>query len=308
LPEQTLSAFAPRALAPASLARRLPLSSEVLPVTMAFSLVLHALLLLLTFKDHHAGAEKFVPQLDVVLVNARSASRPVHADALAQAHLDGGGNTEADRRAKSSLPVLRDMEAAETVQLSARRVEQLEQETRRLLELAGRQPTATELRSKPVAQSAARDRLENPALEERRLQIAKLEAQIAKEWESYQKLPRRKFIGARMEGVMYAEYVDKWRRRIEKVGTDHFPDEARRRQIYGSLLLTVSIKADGTVEKVEIERSSGSRVLDGAALRIVHLAGPFSPFPEGIRAHYDILSITRNWSFTRSDLELTAVP
>jgi protein TonB len=138
----------------------------------------------------------------------------------------------------------------------------------------------------------------------RQLKIAQMEAQIAREWEAYQKLPRRKFIGARTEGVAYAEYVDKWRKRIEKVGTEHFPDEARRQKIFGSLLLTVSIRANGTVEKVEIERSSGHSVLDAAALRVIDLAGPFPPFPKAIRKEFDVLSITRNWSFTRADLEL----
>ena len=281
-----------------------PVASDVLPVTMAFSVVLHAFLLLITFKSPEVPAGKFTPQLDVVLVNSKSATRPSQADALAQVHLDGGGNTESERQAKSNLPVIRNVEPSDTVQLAARRVERLERETQRLLEVAGRQ-TVTDLRNTPAPQSAATDRLENPLPEAQRLQIARLEARIAREWEAYQKLPRRKFIGARTEGVVYAEYVDSWRQRIEKIGTQNYPDDAKRRSLYGALLVTVSIMADGTVEKIEIERSSGHQVLDSAALHIVELAGPFPPFPQAIRAHYDILSITRNWAFTRSDLEIT---
>jgi protein TonB len=274
---------------------------------MAISIVAHALVLLITFKPPEVPAGKFTPQLDVVLVNTKSASRPANAELLAQANVDGGGNVETDRRAKTNLPAVRDMEPAATVQLPARRVEQLEQEARRLLALAQTQGAVAPHRD-PQRSEAAPERPRDPALDERELMIARLEAEIAREWEAYQKLPRRKFIGARAEGVVYAEYVDKWRRRIEQVGTENFPDEARRKQIYGSLLLTVSIKADGSVEKVEIERSSGHRVLDSAATRIVDLAGPFSPFPDAIRAHYDVLSITRNWSFTRTDLELAVSP
>ena len=44
--------------------------------------------------------------LEVVLVNSKSRSKPVHADALAQANLDGGGNTDLNKRAKSPLPVM----------------------------------------------------------------------------------------------------------------------------------------------------------------------------------------------------------
>lgn len=271
---------------------------------MAVSIVFHAFLLLITFSPPQSGPGKFVPQLDVVLVNARSANKPSKADALAQAHLDGGGNTESDRQARANLPVLRDMNPGDPVQLAARRVEQLEEEARNLLRLTGGE-TATDAQNKPSPQSAAQDSLQDPALENRRLLVARLEAQIARDWEAYQKLPRRKFIGARTEGVVYAEYVDSWRQKIEKVGTANFPDEARRNRVYGSLLLTVSIRADGTVEKVEIERSSGHRVLDTAALHIVDLAGPYAPFPRAVRAEYDVLSITRNWTFTRSDLEIT---
>jgi periplasmic protein TonB len=282
-------------------------SSEVLPVTMAISIVAHAFILLITFSPPDVPAGKFTPQLDVVLVNTKSAASPVTADVLAQANVDGGGNVEADRRAKSNLPVVRDMDAAAAVQLSARRVEQLEEDARRLLELAGAQSVVA-ARQDPARRDPVPERADDPVLDQQQLMIARLEAEIAREWEAYQKLPRRKFIGARAEGVVYAEYVDGWRRKIEKVGTENFPDEARRRQLYGTLLLTVSIKADGSVEKVEIERSSGHRVLDTAATRIVDLAGPFSPFPDAIRAQYDVLSITRSWSFTRSDLEITVSP
>ena len=222
---------------------------------------------------------------------------------LAQANLDGGGNTEADVRAASNLPVLRDMQATDQLQLAERQVRQLEEQAAQLLESVN-QKMPTDEATRPVPQSGRQDPLEDPSVERRQLQIARLEAQIAKEWQAYQKLPRRKFIGARAEGVVYAEYVEKWRQRIETVGTQNYPQEARRLGMFGSLLLTVSIRADGSVEQIEIDRSSGQQVLDRAALRIVELAGPFSPFPAAVRSEYDILSITRQWSFTRNDLGL----
>ena len=275
----------------------------MLPLTLAFSIVFHAFLLLITFKAPDAPAGRFAPQLDVVLVNSQSSSNPTKAELLAQANLDGGGNTETDFQAKSNLPVLDDMQAADELQLSARQVNQLEEQAAQLLDYLNQQ-TSTDTVTKPVPQSGRQDTLEDQAVEHRRLQIARLEAQIAKEWQAYQKLPRRKFIGARAQSVVYAEYVEKWRQRIETVGTRNYPQEARRLRIFGSLLITVSIKADGSVEQVEIERSSRHQILDLAAVRIVELAGPFSPFPAAVRSEYDILSITRKWSFTRNDLGL----
>ena len=284
-----------------------PASGDILPITLAASVVLHAIVLLITFAPPVFDGLKFVPHLDVVLVNSKTSSKPVKADALAQANLDGGGNTEADRRAKTNLPKLNNVEPAPNVQLASRQVRRLEEEAQRLLQLSqGTHATADSTR--PVPELPREARVEDPAAEQQRLRIAQLEAQIAKEWDEYQKLPRRKFIGARTEGVVYAEYVDQWRQRIEKIGTRYFPEEARRRKLFGSLVMTVHIKADGSVEKVEIDRSSGVRLLDSAARRAVDLAGPFPPFPAAVRKDWDILSISRTFSYTRSDLELLANP
>ena len=304
LPEQTLSLFAlPAQKTPNQTARGRLTSADILPVTLAISIVFHAFLLLITFAVPEAPRGKSAPQLDVVLVNSQSPTRPVKAEVLAQANLDGGGNTESDLRASSNLPVIEDMQATDALELSSRQVKQLEQRVARLLAAAGDEAqTAPTTKSQPQAfsQDATRDQIAR----QRRLEVARLEAQIAKEWQAYQKLPRRKFIGARAESAVYAEYVEKWRQRIETVGTRNYPEEARRRGIFASLLLTVSINADGSVERIEIDRSSGHAVLDEAARRIVELAGPFPPFPSSVRGEYDILSITRQWSFTRNDIDI----
>ena len=282
-------------------------SADILPVTLAFSIVLHACLLLITFVVPDAPRGESAAQLDVVLVNSQSPSRPVNADVLAQANLDGGGNTEEDLRASSNLPVIEDMQATDALELSSRQVEQLEERVARLLAAAGDEAqtrTTTRPQPQPLTQDAPREQIAS----QRRLEVARLEAQIAREWQAYQKLPRRKFIGARAESAVYAEYVEKWRQRIETVGTRNYPEEARRQSLFGSLLLTVSIRSDGSVERVVIDRSSGHAVLDDAARGIVELAGPFPAFPASIRGEYDILSITRQWSFTRNDLDIAVAP
>jgi protein TonB len=63
----------------------------------------------------------------------------------------------------------------------------------------------------------------------------------------------------------------------------------------------VSIYADGRIEAIEVDRSSGSKILDTAAIKIVELAAPYAAFPDDMREKADILSITRTWTFTRSD-------
>ena len=284
-----------------------PASGDVLPVTLAVSVVVHAFLLLITFAPPAFNPSNIVSQLEVVLVNSKHTSRPNKADALAQANQDGGGNTEADRRARTNLPKASNMEQVREVELASRRVRNLEMEAQRLLHAAnGEHPSGVQTR--PTPNSEATERVEDPAQAQQRLLIAQLEAQIAKEWEEYQKLPRRKFIGSRTEGVVYAEYVDKWRAKVEKVGTNYLNEEASHLKLRGAVVMTVHIRADGSVEKIDIDRSSGQRVLDARARQVVDLAAPFAPFPAAVRQEWDVLSISRTWMFTSSDLELVNTP
>ena len=109
-------------------------------------------------------------------------------------------------------------------------------------------------------------------------------------------------MGARASEYRFAQYVDNWRLKIERVGNLNYPDEARRKKIYGTLQLTVAIKADGEVEDIQINRSSGSKLLDEAAKRIVRLSAPFDRFPDNVKRDTDVLHITRTWMFTRGDL------
>jgi protein TonB len=283
-----------------------PSSTGPFYVALGLSLVAHALLLLIHFEfPDLLSAKGQPPALEVVLVNSKSAKRPARADALAQANLDGGGNTEADRRAKTNLPALPNMPDDAQLSLEARRVQQLEDDAQRLLAQMKESRYASNPTTLPLEQRERSDAPKDSDLPDRRLEIARLEAEIAREWEAYQKLPKRKFIGARTEGVAYAEYVDHWRQKIERVGTANFPDEARRQGTFGTVLVTVAIRADGSVETIEIDRSSGSRVLDQAVKRIVHLSGPFPPFPAAVKRETDVLHITRSWAFTRSDLLLS---
>jgi periplasmic protein TonB len=285
-------------------------------VSLAGSLSLHAAVI--------AGVGFAMPEpspltaahtpLEVTLVNTRTEARPLKPDALAQAHLDGGGNTEEARRAKSPLPAPPQSKPAAELTMAQERIERLEREAQQVIAQVKPQevtiPAArdepkpvVEPRIVPEPQPAAEPRPTPSAADimSRSLQIARLEAQIAREWEAYQERPRRRFVGARTEEFRFARYIEDWRMKVERIGELNYPQAARNQRIYGSLVVTVSIKSDGSLEQVEINRSSGEKVLDAAALRIVRLAAPFAPFPSDIARDTDILSITRTWLFTRSD-------
>jgi len=277
-------------------------------VGAALSVLLHAIVILgITFKipDPKFFKDNAQP-MEVVLVNAKTASKPTRADAYAQHNLDGGGNTDADRRAKSPLPVTRESKPHADVTLAQRRVQQLEQQAKQLMTQQKPSPAAVPVApAQPEPQAESRPGPTAADLLQRSAEIARLEAQISRDWDSYQKRPRRRFVGARTQEFRFARYVEDWRLKIERVGELNYPQAARDQKLYGSLIVTVSIKADGALEKVEINRPSGHKLLDEAAVRIVQLSAPFAPFPADINKDTDILSITRTWTFTRADRLLT---
>ncbi|MFZ2300743.1 MAG: energy transducer TonB [Gallionella sp.] len=273
--------------------------TTTLTMSMVFSVALHAFALFgiaFVLPGQNKATDMMQP-LQVVLVNAKSNSIPLKADALAQANLDGGGNTADERRAKSPLPAIRD-DKRFTPEQSTKRVARLEEETKRIMSRlkSDYKLTQPEQKSEPSSDISNGDDLVKKSLE-----IARLESQINKNWDEYQKMPRRKFIGARTQEYRYAQYIEDWRIKVERIGNLNYPEQARRQQIYGSLKVSVSIHADGSLENVEISRSSGHRILDAAAVHIVKLAAPFSPLPPDIAKDIDILTIVRTWTFTSSD-------
>jgi protein TonB len=276
------------------------LINKPLTLALAFSLVLHAFTLFgigFILPDPRKAAD-FLQPLQVVLVNSKSKSRPTQADALAQNNLDGGGNTPEDHIAKSPLPTLSDDQQF-TPEQSAQRIQQLELEAKRLL--TQDKSTHSVEQEKTRQQQETHEQTNGEDLVQRSMEIARLEAQISKDSDAYQKMPRRTFIGAHTREYRFAQYIEGWRVKVERIGTLNYPEAARQKGIYGSLQLTVSIRADGSVESIEINHPSGQPILDAAAKRIVTMAAPFAPLPADIRRDTDILSITRTWTFTQSD-------
>jgi protein TonB len=270
-------------------------------VAFGASLVFHAMVILgVTFKMPEPPRD--MPQaLEVTLVNAKSPAKPLKADALAQANLDGGGNTDAKRRAKSPLPAPPDAKESSDLSMAQLRVQRLEREAKQLLTQAKSKAAVPTIPDTPQPKEEPQVAPNSADIMARSLEIARLEASIARDWESYQQRPRRRFIGARTQEFRFARYIEDWRAKIERVGETNYPQAARDQRMYGSLVVTVSIKSDGSLERVDINRSSGQRILDASALHIVKLAAPFAAFPPDIAKDTDIISITRTWIFTRSD-------
>jgi periplasmic protein TonB len=276
-------------------------SDRVLGAAIGLSLALHAAAMAVHFRfpqAERASAESRA--LEVVLVNARTKERPAKAEVLAQANLDRGGNVDEDRRAKTPLPVTTPRKPGKDLADAERRVQQLEAQQQRLLAQARENE-----RRVPPEPPKAPPAPEPPApsgrdLADLSLAAMRLQAQIDRQIDEYQKRPRKKFIGANAREYRFAQYEEDWRIKVERIGTLNYPPEARGKH-YGHLRLTVTIRADGSVESVELDRSSGLKVLDAAAFKIVRMASPFAAFPADIRRDTDLLVITRTWFFGQGD-------
>lgn len=271
-------------------------------LTLAFgaSLLFHAALLAVRFTPPDFADRMRERALEVILVNSKSKTRPDKAQAKAQTNLDGGGNTEDNRRAKTPLPPSPNTREGNELIEAQRKVAELEaQAQQQMTRLKGERSVSLD-RGKPEPNPSAEPARSGLDLASSAMAIARLEGQIARQMEEYNQRPRKKFIGARVEEYRFAQYVEDWRQKIERIGNLNYPDAAKGR-LYGSLTLSVVIKANGDLKQVEVIRSSGQVLLDDAARRIVRMAAPYAAFPEAIRRDIDELDITRTWTFTNAD-------
>ncbi len=280
-----------------ALAVSIPMQSSVLT-----SISIH-LFLILAVGAKLFDPNMFVPphnMMDVVLVNSKSASKPVKADALAQANLDGGGNTDEKRRASTPMPAI-DQSAAKNAVQAQERVKQLEQEMKNLMTQA--KSTAKVLQGEIAQKSAGTpDPVSAADLYQKSIEIARLEAQISKEYQAYQQRPKRQYVGGRTQEYRFATYVDSWRQKVERVGNINYPEAARAAGIHGYVQVTVAIKSNGEVEGIEIHTNRADKVLKDAVKRIVRLSAPFDVFPSSFKADTDVLHITRTWIFGPGDV------
>ena len=274
--------------------------SRILTFAIAISVFLHAILLSVRFQLPDGKRLASLAPMEVVIVNSKTRSVPTKAQVLAQANLDGGGNTDEARRAMSPLPTLAENRRGDDVREAQRRIQELESQQRQLLTRVS--PKAAPVPS-VVAPAPVESLREASGVELRDSSLAmvrSLEAQVSRQIDEYNQRPKKTFVGARASEFRFAQYVEDWRLKIERIGNLNYPDAARGR-VYGSLRMSVSINADGTLNRLELERSSGQPVLDQAAEKIVKMGAPYARFPDNIRRDTDILVITRTWHFAQGD-------
>jgi len=283
--------------------RRRP--SNTFLICLGLSLCAHVCIISLYFSNNPSTWMNRA-DLEVVIVNAQSRRTLPVSDLLAQHNLQGGGNTDRDVVATVNVPISQFTTTQSQVSAASERVIELENKVKKLLAI---EMTTSDLRDpnridEPIKQSGTNSNyIQADSLSEETRN--RLEARIEKEWQRYQKRPNREFIGANTRAVEFAAYVDEWKQQIEDIGTKIYSRNVSVDSEEGVMVVTVSINSDGSVERVLIDVPSGSRRLDRVAREIVSAAAPFRSFDPELRRRYDILSITRRWSFQKNEFVVT---
>lgn len=280
--------------------------NQFLTIALTGSVLVHGALLAVHFAAPDAFRLKPAdPGLEVILVNAKHDHAPVKADAIAQANLDGGGNANAGR-AKSPLPDMRKVQTGDSVKAAQRKVAELEAQQQKILAQMQHSATAAapverEPHKEIQPQPHARDLFDTAQA------VARMEAEVARNIEEYNKRPKKTQITARTRQAGYALYYKALQEKIEKIGTLNFPQKDGRK-LYGELVISIPVFQDGSIyEKdggVRIERGSGIAALDAAALAIVRRSAPFGRFPDNMRTEGgkdDVWEVITRFRFTRQE-------
>nr|VFK43668.1 MAG: protein TonB [Candidatus Kentron sp. SD]VFK47807.1 MAG: protein TonB [Candidatus Kentron sp. SD]VFK79155.1 MAG: protein TonB [Candidatus Kentron sp. SD] len=307
-------------------------SMDRLILAVFFAVVLHAIFVFGIDFSPTKELSSRANTLDIILVQTHADKPPDDASYLAQANQKGGGDSPEKKRPTAPLPapiVSRlPAEITTSLPLSASRFLEAKPKSKTAPESEPAKSTKKPVLAQTVVSTEQKVRRRPPpkpkpilepkparppqprnappvrsknisaaALISRSLAVASLNAEIQQRLRAYAERPRRKWITAKTREYKYASYMEAWRAKVEQIGNLNYPGEAARRKLSGNLLLGVAINADGSINEITLHRSSGSRVLDDAAMRIVKLASPFAPLPKNIRKDVDILHIERTWQF-----------
>lgn len=265
------------------------------------ALAFHAMLLFgLGFKLPDLSSSNNTKTFNVVLAQFEAENKPEKADFIGQANQEGGGESEqllapsATEMAQFNDP---DQVASEPQQVQKSLSQQ--RPTPEILTANGRLRTSI---TPDIPDESADEIPDAASLIDKSYRLTGLIANLDNQNVNQSKANRKRTISAAIHRSSDALYLDNWRRKIERIGNKNYPKEAKLNNVYGDLRLNVAINRDGTVHHIKIEKSSGSKILDNAALKIVRLAAPFKPLTQEMAKDTDILQIIRVWRFQPGNL------
>jgi len=290
-------------------------ATERLVVAVFIAVLAHGLVIFGVGFDWQR-AQPGINRMEIVLVQSANKTPVEKADFLSQSDNQGGGEAlEKNRPATPEIAPFPDplpkviTTAAPAQAASALQALQVHEMSVTKAEATHREKKSSEAKKSPTPKQ---DRLTQATEEIQQTQplsaaalimsarnsVASLQAEVDRKYDNWAKQPRHKHIGANTKEYHYANYMESWRNKVERIGNLNYPEEARRRGLSGELTLTVALNANGTIYEVKVNTPSPYPALDDAAIRIVRLASPFSPFPESIKKETDVLHIIRRWQFS----------
>ncbi|MDA9240611.1 energy transducer TonB [bacterium] len=262
-----------------------------LRMTFTAALVFHFLLLIgLGFTLPSSSNPS--PSLDVTLVQYHSDDTPDKADFIAQSNQFGSGDQAQALQATTDLQS--PLESQDHFRASARQ--------QRRPELSA-QVVASHSGNGGISQNDESDNLSAVYSEDR--DIDAMRAELDRLKQAYSKLPRvLRMTSVSAKSTDEAAYMQYFEQRVEQVGNVNYPREARSRGMFGRVQLVVVLMANGDIKRIEVSKSSGSRLLDQAAVRSVQLASPFKAFPAELY-NRDEIHIIRTWQYQSNNVLTT---
>ncbi len=265
--------------------------------------VLHAILILgigWSYVEHKSAS----PSLEVVLAQHKSEQEPEDADFLAQVSQQGSGTLEEKREVTTTeMANFEDNVVRKIDPVQQQATRKPKEDTTKLVSTNAPSRNKTAIKSpEDIDPETELAKESNVSLLQRSLEIASLEAELAEKRQEHAKRPRKRQLTAvSTKSVADAYYLSNWQERVERIGNQFYPAEARRKKLYGNVRLMVAVDAEGKVLEIRVLKPSGKKVLDQAAIQVVRRAAPYAPFPEEIRKNTDILEIIRTFKFEKGD-------
>lgn len=260
------------------------------------ALAFHAMVLFgIGFKVPDLSSDSQQKTFNVVLAQFESESRPEKADFIGQANQEGGGESE-DLQAPSTTEMAQfnDPNKVASEPQLAQSAQYQPKANSQVISVSGDETTDSDVRDKSENDNSVPDAAE---LINRSYELSGLIANLDNQNNNQARKGRKRAVSASIHRASDALYLDTWRRKIERIGNLNYPEKAKQNKVYGNLTLKVALNKDGTINSLKITESSGKKLLDDAALRIVRLAAPFPPLTKEMTKDTDILEIIRVWRF-----------
>jgi len=265
------------------------------------ALAVHAALILsVSFSASNAKSYK-TPQIEVTLVSQPSATASDQARQIAQANQEGSGDKSEINQISTRNNLQTDTPFEQQAQLQTPQKQVAQQRTAVATTAMARHSVTSD----KMDDEQEENELEgvNPEIEKLGLEVASLQAELDDETRTSSDQPRvKRLTAASAKQSVDAAYLLDWRRRLEAVGNQYYPEASIRYGMYGELRMLVVIRQDGSLEDIQVLSSSGYAVLDEAAIKIVRMAAPYAPFPPELKATTDKLEIVRTWHFQENEL------